>query len=106
MNSSECYQRAAQDAAYRQSLLQELRLVKYVSLGLIWLCVLVAVGFAVYGGVEGARVDNIMGVMIVAAFSWIPYLWCTSRISALRTLDSQLQVEVSPNPGDFGMTSH
>lgn len=106
MNSSECYKRAAQDAAYRHQLLENLRLVKHLSFALIWLCVVVAVGFAVYGEVVGARVDNVLGVMLVAAFSWIPYLWCWSRISALKALDSQDSAHLHAGSGDIGIAGH
>ena len=89
MKTSEFYERALCDAAFRREKLAELRYAKTVGAVMFCLCVGVGVAESLYTGLREGRWDAGGGVMFVAAFVAIAYSSCANRLAALAAFEAE-----------------
>jgi hypothetical protein len=89
MEESEFDKRAAADAAFRRAKLDELRYFRNVGAGTTWFCVIVAVGFSIYGGITRGRWTVGYELLFIAAVCAVTTVLCKTRIAALQSLDER-----------------
>ena len=89
MKDIEFYKRAAVDAAFRQSQLEDLRYFKHVGAGLMWFCVGLGLAFSVYGGLTEKKWDLGFGLLGIGVLCASTYSVCATRLAALQALDDK-----------------
>lgn len=100
MKASEFYRRASEDAAFRHATLEDLRYLKTVGEGLLWLCVVLGAAFSLYAGFSEGKWDAGSGMLFAAALTACTYSTCLNQIAALEAFEAMPNQppKISPYP--------